>query len=94
MNTKQPYDFKRQADGYRFDTEFGLYYSIEFTDGSIYFVDFPPHIPIFEFSIKVLHLGNHLSPPKDDRIEATIVAILSKFFEDNSNGSRNRHLFF
>ncbi len=82
---KLPYDVKQQGETYRFHSDFGIYYSIEFTDGGIYFFDLPVHIPIYEFSIKVLHLGGHLSPPKDDRIEITIVSILTRFFEDNTN---------
>jgi Family of unknown function (DUF6169) len=82
---KLPYNYKQQGSTYRFDTDNGVYYSVDFTDGAVYFFDLPAYIPIFEFSIKVLHLGSNITPPKDERIEPTIVAILIHFFQENSN---------
>jgi hypothetical protein len=86
MTIHLPYNFTRDNDKYFFDTDNSVVYSVEFTDGSFYFYDLPLHIPVFELSIKVLSpVDEDIVQPYDERTEATIVAILSIFFEDNKN---------
>ena len=80
-----PYSFNQQGNDYRFDTDKGIFYSILFSDGSFYFADLPPHIPVFEISIATVSLGDHISPPRDPRVEATIVEIFRLFFSDHEN---------
>ncbi len=85
MNIVLPYNFKKQGNDYRFDTDKGLFYSVKFLDGSFYFVSLPAYVPVFEMSITTVSLGDHLSPPRDPRIEATIVEIFRHFFQEHEN---------
>ena len=85
MSIAQPYSFNQYADGYRFDTDNGIFYRVKFSDGSFYFVDLPLYIPVFEVSISTISLGDHLSPPRDARVEATIVEIFRLFFLTHEN---------
>jgi hypothetical protein len=85
MNTVLPYNFKQHDDGYRFDTDNGLFYSVTFSDGSFYFAELPPHIPVFEVSISTISLGDYLTAPRDPRVEATVVEIFRLFFLDHEN---------
>jgi Family of unknown function (DUF6169) len=80
MSIATPYSFQQNSSEYRFDTENGIFYSLKFSNGSFYFVNLPTYIPIFEFSITIVSLGDNLSPPRDPRVEATIVSILRLFF--------------
>lgn len=80
-----PYSFQQQGNDYRFDTDKGIFYSIKFSDSSFYFFNLPAYIPVFEISISTVSLGDHLSPPKDARVEATIVAIFRSFFTTHEN---------
>ena len=80
-----PYSFNQQGNDYRFDTDKGIFYSVLFSDGSFYFADLPPHIPVFEVSISTVSLGDHISPPRDPRVEATIVEVFRLFFSDHEN---------
>jgi hypothetical protein len=70
MNIVLPYSFNEHDNDYRFDTDKGVFYSVKFTDGSFYFADLPPYIPVYEVSISTVSLGDQLSPPRDARVEA------------------------
>ncbi len=85
MSILQPYNFTQRGNRYFFTTDNSVAYSLDFTDGAYYFFDLPVHIPVFEFSINVLNAADILIHPFDERIEATIVHILSAFFENNKN---------
>jgi hypothetical protein len=85
MSILQPYSFTQRGNRYFFETDNLVAYSLDFTDGTHYFFDLPVHIPVFEFSISILNAADLLLNPYDERIEATIVHILSAFFEDNKN---------
>ncbi len=85
MSIVTPYSFQQNSNEYRFQTDKGVFYSLKFSDGSFYFVNLPTYIPIFEFSITVVSLGDHLSPPRDARVEITIVAIMRLFFLSHEN---------
>ena len=56
MSTPLPYSFTNKNNKYIFRTDNSVAYSIEFTDGVHYFLNLPPHIPVFEFNIKVLNI--------------------------------------
>ena len=86
MIIHEPYKFKRVSNNtYSFLTNNDVLYSIEFTDGSYYFAQFPDYLTIFEFSINVLNTGKHISPPHDKRVEATVVLILGTFLSVREN---------
>jgi hypothetical protein len=85
MSTLLPYSFTYQDNKYIFRTVNSVAYSVEFTDGVHYFINLPPHIPVFEFNIKVVNVVDSIGQPYDERIEITIVAILSTFFNNNRN---------
>jgi hypothetical protein len=85
MSIATPYSFQQNGNDYRFQTDKGVFYSLKFSDGSFYFVNLPTYIPIFEFSVTVVSLGDYLSPPKDVRVEITIVAIMRLFFLSHEN---------
>jgi hypothetical protein len=85
MNIPQPYNFTCRENRFTFQTDNSVIYSVELTDGSYYFLDLPKEISVFELNIKVLNAVDGIVKPLDKRIEATIVNILSLFFEDNSN---------
>jgi hypothetical protein len=85
MSILQPYSFDKRENKYIFHTDNSIAYSVDFTDGSYYFFGLPPHITVFEFSVNILHAVDTFIYPYDERIEATIVHILSTFFEDNRN---------
>lgn len=80
-----PYNFLEKDNDYRFETDKGIFYSVSFTDGSFYFINLPPYIPVFEMSIKVVSLGKYMSPPRDPRVEVTIVAIFRLFLAEHEN---------
>jgi hypothetical protein len=82
MTIQQPYSYTNQGNKFTFVTDNSVIYSVEFTDGSFYFFDLPPDALIFELNIKVL---NSMVQPFDKRTEATIVDILSNFFNENRN---------
>jgi Family of unknown function (DUF6169) len=85
MSLHLPYNFKKQSNNYRFQTDKGIYYSVEFSEGSFYFSNFPNYLSVFEFSISVPTLGENFSPPLDHRVEATVVEILRAFFSNHKN---------
>ena len=85
MSIPLPYSFTNKNNKYIFRTDNSVAYSIEFTDGVHYFLNLPPHIPVFEFNIKVLNVVDSIGQPYDERIEATIVEILTTFFSYNKN---------
>jgi hypothetical protein len=85
MSIPQPYSVTYRANKYFFETDNSVAYSVEFTDGVHYFMNLPPHIPVFEFNVTVINAVDSIGKPYDARIEATIVAILSTFFNDNKN---------
>ncbi len=85
MSIPQPYSITYRANKYYFETDKSVAYSVEFTDGVHYFMNLPPHIPVFEFNLKVLNAVDTLGKPYDKRIEATVVDILSTFFSNNKN---------
>ena len=85
MSILPPYKFIQRGNKYIFQTDNLVAYNVEFTDGSYYFFNLPVHIPVFEFSVNVLNAVNTFIQPYDERIEVTIVHILSAFFEDNKN---------
>ena len=85
MSIPQPYKFTQQENKYFFRTDNSIVYSVEFTDGSYYFHNLPAHIPVYELSIKVLNVVESIIKPYDKRIEATIIDILSAFFENSKN---------
>jgi hypothetical protein len=85
MSTLKPYSFKEKNNQYRFQTDKGVIYSVSFTDGSIYFRTLPSHIPVYEFIIKVVELGENLSPPFDSRLEITVIEILKIFFSNHGD---------
>jgi Family of unknown function (DUF6169) len=85
MNTHPPYNFNQQGNSYRFSTDKGGYYNVEFAEGSFYFIGFPPYLSVYEFSISVITLGDNLTPPFDNRVEATIVAIIQTFLSNHEN---------
>lgn len=85
MNMVLPYSFNQQGNDYRFETDKDIFYSVTFSNGSFYFADLPPHIPVFEVSIATISLGDHISPPRDARVEATVVEIFKIFFLNHEN---------
>jgi hypothetical protein len=85
MSIPPPYSFIKSGNKYIFHTDNSISYSVEFTDGAYYFFNLPTHISVFEFSVSVLNAFETLIYPYDERIEVTIVHILSVFFEDNKN---------
>ena len=85
MSILLPYSFTKHANKYIFQTDNSVAYSVEFTGGTHYFLNLPPHIPVFEFNIKVLNVVDSIGQPYDERIEVTIVDILSAFFANNKN---------
>ncbi|NJN33353.1 MAG: hypothetical protein HC817_02955 [Saprospiraceae bacterium] len=85
MSILQPYKFKQLDNKYSFITDNSIVYSVDFTDGSIYFYNLPPNIPVFELNIKVRNAVESNGQPYDKRMEVTIAAILSTFFKDNMN---------
>jgi hypothetical protein len=85
MSIPQPYNITYRANKYYFETDNLVAYSVEFSPGTDYFLYLPPHIPVFEFNIKVLSAADLLGQPYDERVEATIVDILNTFFENNRN---------
>ena len=85
MSILQPYSFSQQGNRYIFHTDNSVAYSVEFTDGAYYFFNLPVHISVFEFSVSVINAVDILIHPYDERIEVTIVHILSSFFGDNKN---------
>ena len=85
MTLHLPYNFNQQGNSYRFSTDKDVYYNVQFMDGSYYFVNFQPYLSVFEFSISVTQLGENLTPPFDNRVEATVVAILKAFLTNHEN---------
>jgi hypothetical protein len=85
MSILLPYKFTQRDTKYSFQTDNSVVYSVEFTDGSLYFHDLPTHIPVFELNIKALNAVDNLGQPYDKRVEITIVTILNTFFSDNKN---------
>lgn len=85
MSIPLPYSFTYDNNKYIFSTDNSVAYSIEFTDGTHYFLNLPPHIPVFEFNIKVLNVVDSIGQPYDECIEVTIVDILSTFFDNHKN---------
>jgi Family of unknown function (DUF6169) len=85
MSILQPYSVTYRADKYYFETVNSVAYSVEFTEGIHYFLYLPPHIPVFEFNVRVLSAVDVIGQPYDERVEVTIVEILSTFFENNKN---------
>lgn len=85
MSTPQPYSVIYRSNKYFFETDNSVVYSIEFTDGVHYFLNLPPHIPVFEFNLKVINAVDSIGQPYDERVESTIVDILSRFFSQNKN---------
>ena len=85
MNIPQPYKTTYRAHKYYFETDNSVDYSVEFTDGIRYFMNLPPHIPVFELNVRVINAVDSIGKPYDPRVEATIVDILSTFFSDNKN---------
>lgn len=85
MSILLPYNFTYHDNKFIFKTDNSVAYSVEFTDGTHYFLNLPSHIPVFEFNIKVLNVVDSIGQPYDERIELTIVNILRAFFEDNKN---------
>jgi Family of unknown function (DUF6169) len=85
MNTLLPYNFFYNEGQHRFVTDNGIIYGISFTDGSFYFPYLPSDILMYEFSIKVIDLGDNPTPPFDARFEVTIVEIMKLFFANNLN---------
>ncbi len=85
MSLHLPYNFRQQGNSYRFQTDKGIYYNVEFSEGSFYFSYFPDYLSVFEFSISVVTLGDNISPPLDHRIESTVVSILETFLLNHEN---------
>jgi hypothetical protein len=85
MSILPPYNFTQLGDKYTFRTDNSIVYSVEFTDGTFYFLDLPNHISVFELSIRVLNPIDSIGQPFDKRVEVTIVDILSTFFNNNKN---------
>jgi Family of unknown function (DUF6169) len=85
MSIPQPYNFTHIGNKYVFHTDNSVVYNVEFTDGSFYFFNLPPHIPVFEFSIAVSNVVDSIGLPFDRRVETTIVEILNIFFTHNKN---------
>lgn len=85
MSIPQPYDVKFQDNTYKFTTEKGIFYNVSFTDGSFYFNNIEPYIPVFELAIKFISLGDHLTPPQDSRTEITIISIVQSFLTEHTN---------
>ena len=85
MSILLPYSFTYNNNKYIFRTDNSVAYSVEFTVGAHYFLNLPPHIPVFEFNVKVLNIVDLLIQPYDERVEVTIVDILSTFFNNNKN---------
>ena len=85
MSIPQPYSVTYRAHKYYFETDNLVTYSIEFTDGVRYFMNLPPHIPVFELNVSIINAVDIIDKAYDARVEATIVSILSAFFSDNKN---------
>lgn len=80
-----PYNFNQNDNNFRFETDKGIFYAVSFADGSFYFTGLPPYIPVFEVSITVISLGDYFTPPKDLRVELTIVEIFRIFLSQHEN---------
>ena len=85
MSTHQPYDVKIQGNIYKFSTDNGIFYNIIFSDGSFYFSNIEPYIPVYELAIKFISLGDYLTPPHDKRSEITIISIIQSFLSEHTN---------
>ena len=85
MSTLLPYSFTNQENIFHFTTDNGIYYNIEFSDASYYFVNFPSYLSVYEFNIKVIQIGEPIAPPQDKKVELTIVSILETFFTTHTN---------
>ena len=87
MSIPLPYNFSSHNNDnkYIFKTDYSVAYSVEFTDGTHYFLNLPAHIPVYEFNIKALNVVDGIGQPYDTRIEITIIDILSAFFENHKN---------
>jgi hypothetical protein len=85
MSIPQPYEVNSQGKIYKFTTDNGIFYNVSFSDGSFYFTNIEPHIPVYELAIKFISLGDHFSPPQDRRAEITIIAIIQSFLSDHTN---------
>lgn len=82
-----PYSVKEESDGsYSFTTDTHILYKVVFINDDLFSEYTHLHHLIFEFSVEVAHLGEYHSPPKDYRTAYTIVRIIQRFFEANSNG--------
>lgn len=85
MSILQPYEVNIQGNTYKFTTDKGVFYNITFTDGSFYFNNIEPHIPVFELAIKAISLGDYLTPPQDKITEITVISIIQSFLSEHTN---------
>ncbi len=87
MSIHPPYHFNKTGNYYKFITDKSVVYNVLFTDGSYYFNGLPEHILVFELSLSFSALGGTLSPSYDNRIEITVVKIISDFLSDVENSA-------
>ena len=85
MTIHEPYNFSQLLYDYEFRTDNGILYSVRFSNGAFMFVGLPPYIPVYEVSIDIIELGNKPSPPKDIRVESTIINIFRHFLMEHEN---------
>ncbi len=79
-NSQLPYSISKSDDGfYSFTTKHGIIYHAYFVDYSIFHHDFKN---VYTFNIEPEDSNSH---PIDVRIAITIVDILRKFFDNNTN---------
>ena len=81
MSILQPYSVAYRANKYIFTTDNSVAYSVEFTEGTDYFLYLPAHIPVFEFNVKVLNVVDLLIQPYDERVEITLVRLFCDTYQ-------------
>ena len=83
LSSLHPYDFVRENDtDYSFRTDAGVVYRVYFLD---YSDQFPLPVTVYEFNIEPVDKEGNKKRGMDIRIGHTIVSILTKFFERNTN---------
>lgn len=73
-----PYPLSETSTGFSFITDKGAVYEVAFRDDSDYFPAQSLPVPVFSFTIA--HVSGEIGP-RDFRIEATVVNILSRTFD-------------
>jgi hypothetical protein len=75
----EPYDLQNDNDGFSFDTDSGISYSLYFTEGKYYVPGASYADSVLMFGIKPI--GDSILGPPDLRIKSTVVYALLDIFE-------------